>query len=327
MTLRLYESDFKELLIEKDFPNQLISKEKELIQEKITKLDNFLGKGYYKEIYFDGIHIGFGDAKFKNQLLLGFETNFETIEMHFSLKGSNSVKANEFSEKVKFQSNYHNIIYANGLHGEILWESEDFQLCEINISPTFFKKFLPQENQLFDEFRKKIDQKNTGLMSHQHYHMNHQMHEIIYSIMNCKRKGIYKKMFLEAKVLELLLLQFEQFTYNQKITKSLKKKDVDKMYAVKDFLMENLDSTNSLIDLAHLVGTNEFSLKKGFKEIFGKSVFSFWNDLKMEQAKKMLLEEDLTIFEISEQVGYKNQRHFSTAFKKKYGILPSQLKK
>ncbi|WP_185287953.1 AraC family transcriptional regulator [Chryseobacterium lactis] len=92
-------------------------------------------------------------------------------------------------------------------------------------------------------------------------------------------------------------------------------------------MVNNLNQNCSLIDLAHQVDTNEFTLKKGFKELFGTTVFNFWSDTKMEQAKKMLLEGDLNINEISELVGYKNPRHFSTAFKRKYHVIPSQLKK
>ncbi|WP_234859251.1 helix-turn-helix domain-containing protein [Aquimarina aquimarini] len=41
----------------------------------------------------------------------------------------------------------------------------------------------------------------------------------------------------------------------------------------------------------------------------------------------MLIEEELTIAEISYAVGYKNPQHFTAAFKRKFGYLPSNLKK
>jgi AraC-like DNA-binding protein len=152
-------------------------------------------------------------------------------------------------------------------------------------------------------------------------------HQLITEIIQCNRKGMFKKMFLEAKVIELLLLQFEQLGEAQSTGSSLKRSDIDKIYAVREHIISNLDSTCSLINLALQVGTNEFTLKKGFKEIFGTTVFGFWNDVKMEQAKLMLTEQRMNVGEVSCHVGYKNQRHFSAAFKRKYGILPSELKK
>ena len=46
----------------------------------------------------------------------------------------------------------------------------------------------------------------------------------------------------------------------------------------------------------------------------------------MERAQAMLVEEGMTVAEVSERVGYKNPQHFSTAFKRKYGYPPKALK-
>src|SRR6218665_1943772 len=133
-------------------------------------------------------------------------------------------------------------------------------------------------------------------------------------IMSCNRKGLFKRMFLEAKVIELLMLQLEQLSEQLPLNTSLKKSDIEKIYAVKELLSGTVDENYSLIELAHKVGTNEFTLKKGFRELFGTTVFGFWNDIKMNQAKTMLLEADKSIYEVADLIGYKNPRHFSTAF-------------
>ena len=95
---------------------------------------------------------------------------------------------------------------------------------------------------------------------------------------------------------------------------------------MRDYLLSHLDTTCSLTDLAHRVGTNEFALKKGFRALFGTTVFGFWHDVKMEQARRLLIEEDRSISEVSDMVGYQNPRHFSSAFRKKFGVLPSRVR-
>ena len=50
-------------------------------------------------------------------------------------------------------------------------------------------------------------------------------------------------------------------------------------------------------------------------------------DSKMEEAKNMLLNLNLPVKEVSDMVGYKNPQHFSTAFKRKFGVSPSVLLK
>jgi AraC-like DNA-binding protein len=213
------------------------------------------------------------------------------------------------------------------MRGEMRWESKDIEICEINFSPAFFRRFLPEDSTLFMQFQQAMEKGEAGMLQPYNNRISHPMYQLIHEIMQCNRKGIFKKMFLEAKVIELLLLQFEQLSDAKPYHTSLKKNDIDKIYAVREYLQNNLNNPCSLINLAHHVGTNEFTLKRGFKELFGTTVFGFWNDIKMAQAKQMLTEQQMTVGEVSFQVGYKDQRHFSAAFKRKYGILPSQLKK
>ncbi len=325
MNLRLYDNERGITIIEKEYQDWF-EPVHECITEKTTHIEHYLGNGIYKEIYFDGIHIGFGNTFLRNNIQLDFESDFETIEMHFALNGKSTVSTNTLDKSISFVPHQHNIIYANGICGKMQWESEYFQLCEINLAPDFFNRFLPKDSHIFDTFRNIIENGKSGLLAKNHHPISHKMYQIVDEIMNCHRQGIFKRMFLEAKVIELLLLQLEQFSADSAFNLSIKKSDIEKIYGVREFILRNLDSSHSLIDLAHKVGTNEFVLKKGFKELFGTTVFSFWNDAKMEQAKQLLLEHDMTVGEVSEQIGYKSQRHFSTAFKRKYGVVPSQYK-
>lgn len=325
MTLRLHQKDMPEMVLERIYPlNYAVADH--TVKECITQLDYPIGKATYKEIYFDGVHIGYGDAVLSDKVLLGFETDVESVEMHFAILGKTTAVTNDFGKAISFEASQHNIIYANSLRGNMIWEPKVFKICEVNLAPGFFKKYLPDDHAIFENFRKAIDQGKSELISAQHRGISYQMYQIIEDIMNCGRKGIFKRMFLEAKVIELLMLQLEQLTEQFPAQTSLKKTDVEKIYAVKELLSHTISENYSLIELAHKVGTNEFTLKKGFRELFGTTVFGFWNDIKMNQAKTMLLEADKSIYEVADVIGYKNPRHFSTAFKRKFGILPSQVK-
>lgn len=326
MGLRLYDMDSASLLLEKNYPQTFFSIDGG-IQECVTHLGTSFGEGYYKEIFFDGIHIGYGHANLYERILFRFESDFETVEMHFALKGKSQATGEMLPSTVHFDTYQHNILYGNAICGQMQWESNEFQLCEINLSPNFFKKFLPENSILFNDFRNIIEKGKSGLLTDVNRRITHEMYAIIDSIVNCERKGIFKKIYLEAKIMELLLLQLEQLSENTTLNTSLKKSDIDKIYAVREFLLHNIDSNNTLVNLAHLVGTNEFTLKKGFKELFGTTVFGFWNDTKMEHAKKLILDKNMTIGEVSDAIGYKNQRHFSDAFRRKFGFPPSKLKK
>ncbi|UUZ96246.1 helix-turn-helix transcriptional regulator [Paenibacillus sp. P25] len=64
-----------------------------------------------------------------------------------------------------------------------------------------------------------------------------------------------------------------------------------------------------------------------FKEEYGMKFVDFLMNLRMDQAKKLLLESDLSIQEISEKVGYTHSISFGRTFKKVVGVTPGDYRK
>ncbi|MEM6830654.1 MAG: AraC family transcriptional regulator [Bacteroidota bacterium] len=326
MKTRIYGSELEELAIEVDYPNAF-RPDQALFLERDYKADNLMMDGAYKEIFFEGVHIGYGDFSLSKPTLVYFDTDMETIEMHFALQGRARTHSGNFSKEVNFNANQHNLIYANAFKGAIEWCSEkDMKVFEINLKPSFFEKYLP-EGGLFDLFRKCIEKKEGAVLAPHNYPITPHMMTLIHQILHCNRTGHFKRMFLESRVIELLLLQLEQISnHNCDVFCAANKQHEEKIYAVREILSQQLTGDMTLHSLAQQVGTNEFTLKKGFKELFGTSVFGYWNQLKMQEARTLLVEGMMNVAEVSSRVGYKNPQHFSTAFKKHYGYSPSELR-
>ncbi|WP_306352722.1 helix-turn-helix transcriptional regulator [Flavobacterium sp. '19STA2R22 D10 B1'] len=248
--------------------------------------------------------------------------------MHFVLSGNTKMINTAGNETLTFEKFQHNLVYTNGVKNNWEWESnDDLKLFEVYIKIDFFKKYICENESYLKPFTSAVKNKTNAVLAKENLTITPEMYTTIENIVNCNRKGAYKKMFFEAQIIQLLLLQLEQVCCNNCAIKcSLKKSDINKMHQVKEIMLSNLNSPHTLLELAHQVGTNEFTLKKGFKTIFGNTVFGYLNDAKMAKAQKMLIEQGLSVTQVAEQVGYKNATHFTTAFKKKYGILPSTLK-
>lgn len=155
-----------------------------------------------------------------------------------------------------------------------------------------------------------------------------QMSQAIRDIMlNIDRRGNHH-IYFEAKALELLFLELEQIAAlaSQPASSFLKMHDLERINQAKTIVEGNLLNPCSLIELAHKVGLNDFKLKKGFKEVVGTTVFGYLYDLRMDKAKR-LLKNGKPVREVAFEVGYKNAHHFTTAFKKKFGYLPSKINK
>lgn len=92
------------------------------------------------------------------------------------------------------------------------------------------------------------------------------------------------------------------------------------MHEVQEIILSRYWDMPSLHDLAKMVGTNECTLKKAFKLVFGTTVFQYLFDYRMGLAVRYLLDSNLPIAEIGLRLGYDYQSHFCTAFKRKYGM-------
>jgi AraC family transcriptional activator of pyochelin receptor len=79
----------------------------------------------------------------------------------------------------------------------------------------------------------------------------------------------------------------------------------------------------SLMELARQVGLNDFKLKMGFRRVFGKTVFGYLHELRMERSRLLLEEGKMNVKEVSYAVGYMDSGRFSDAFKKQFGVRPS----
>ncbi|WPQ60113.1 AraC family transcriptional regulator [Chitinophaga sancti] len=325
MQFSINAGDLSEMVLESNFPENYFDINT-TISSRTTKISQSFGEGVFEEIFFEGMHIAYGDMRFKQHTKLFFESNYETVEMHFDLCGTTFTDISG-GQTYTFSDNRHNLIYVPGVKGQIQFAKENVRMLEINLMPALFKKYMEDE-EAFEQFMKMVRNQSPALLGKHNLPIPPTMMHIIKGILDCPKMGMFKRMYLEAKVIELLLMQLEQFsTHDCKDFCSLKKADIDKMHHAKEIILKQLYNPCSLIDLARQIGTNEFTLKKGFKEVFGTTVFGMVSDIRMEEAKALLLSGEKNVTEISELIGYKHPAHFNTAFKKKFGITPGKFLK
>lgn len=101
--------------------------------------------------------------------------------------------------------------------------------------------------------------------------------------------------------------------------------DRDKIIKAREVLIQHIGEPITIRELSRKVAINECYLKKGFKELFGTTIFEFYQSQRMEHAKFLLYEKGLSVTEVSMLLGYSSISHFSTAFKKHTGLKPCEL--
>ena len=79
--------------------------------------------------------------------------------------------------------------------------------------------------------------------------------------------------------------------------------------------------------LAEDVGISRAQLHRKMKEITGISTGEFIRNLRLEQAARLLREQKINVTQVAYAVGFNNQTHFSTVFRKRYGMSPTEYAK
>lgn len=149
---------------------------------------------------------------------------------------------------------------------------------------------------------------------------------VIGDILNSAHLPYIKRLLLEAKILALITeLHTAPKPYNETAL-TFTNADKARLAEAKKLVEQNIRTPYSLIELSRKTGLNDFKLKKGFKALFGDTVFGYLGELRMDLACK-LLKDGRSVGEVAETVGYKNAHHFTAAFKKRFDRLPSKLDK
>ncbi|MDF5709471.1 MAG: AraC family transcriptional regulator [Nostoc sp. S4] len=153
------------------------------------------------------------------------------------------------------------------------------------------------------------------------------MQLLLKQILQCPYRETLRLMYLEAKVLELLVLQIAQWGENHEVLQRslhFRPDEIECLHHAKAILNKTLDNPPSLLNLAKEIGLNDFKLKRGFQEVFGTTVLGYVQSLRLEQAKQLLRGTNLTVAEIASQVGYESPSHFGYLFKRQFGMTPRE---
>lgn len=92
-----------------------------------------------------------------------------------------------------------------------------------------------------------------------------------------------------------------------------------------DFMNRNYMYEFTLEEMAHYTGRSLATFKRDFKKISDLTPGKWLIRKRLEVAYARLKEEGTRIVDVSAEVGFKNPSHFSTAFKKQYGISPTSV--
>lgn len=145
-------------------------------------------------------------------------------------------------------------------------------------------------------------------------------------LFNNKIQGPAQSVFEKAKAYEILALYLnkEEGTDVEHCPFLNDEKNVERIRLAKKILIQKMSSPPTLKELAREIGLNEYKLKEGFKNIYGKTVFQYLNDFRLDVARQQLDTESVKVNDVAYHIGYTNPSHFIAAFRKKFGVTPKK---
>lgn len=96
---------------------------------------------------------------------------------------------------------------------------------------------------------------------------------------------------------------------------------------IREAMEEHLAYELSITALATTFRISRSKLFQEFKKIFGKSPFEVMDEIRMQNARKLLKSTDMSIKEIALSSGYRDPLYFTKRFRNKYGLTPSEFRK
>ncbi len=142
-----------------------------------------------------------------------------------------------------------------------------------------------------------------------------QMQEVAAKIVEANVPEQLHDFYFKLKAEELIYCLFVELLKRQDTaSQSLNIADVKTMYLIKDTILSNMDIPPKLNELVKFSGMSESKLKRLFKQIFGNSIYNYYQSFRMKEAAYLIKEQKLSVSEVGYRLGFSNLSHFSRLF-------------
>jgi AraC family transcriptional regulator, transcriptional activator of the genes for pyochelin and ferripyochelin receptors len=140
--------------------------------------------------------------------------------------------------------------------------------------------------------------------------------------------GALALVFTEALTLELLCSAVESFcAVPDSPAEQYSERELRCLHAARSILMRQFAPAPTIAKLARSVGMAESTLAKGFKCVFGQTLFDFSLNCRMQHAMSMICDQRCSVAKASEAVGYAHPTSFTTAFRRHFGMRPMDVRR
>ena len=131
--------------------------------------------------------------------------------------------------------------------------------------------------------------------------------------------------YFKIKTEELIYLVFSKLLKREnKPQQVINNADAEKLFTVRTTILADLSEPPKLNTLAAFAGMSETKLKVLFKQVFGDTIYNYFQKARMEEAAFLLKQSGQSVAEVGYKLGFTNLSHFSRLFRKHYNLTPKK---
>jgi len=243
------------------------------------------------------------------------------------------------SKKINKTLQYHELIFITGGKGHIIFQHKKYEvkdgvllyLCpnirySVNIDVEdplcFFVVHFSYVNVAFNDDKWVVTERTNTLPldSVQVLRDYYQVNNIFKKLVEDWTLKLPGYEFITKTVLQQLLIEI----YKNKIRNSPNYSTSLKVEKIIEYMRRNINNRLILKDLSELVQLSSSYLSRVFKETTGYSIIEFFNKIKVDKAKELIIEGNNKVNEVAHILGFTDEFYFSRIFKKIEGISPSE---
>ncbi|MEO1081321.1 MAG: AraC family transcriptional regulator [Pseudomonadota bacterium] len=198
-----------------------------------------------------------------------------------------------------------------------------FQTVALRFAPAALQDLLPQHGSDTHSLREMARFASERVVFDRLAQLDHGTCQYLEAMFATPYTGSARTLFLESCALGLLANQLDKVMQREQpaaadVSATLKQR----LATARDYLDAHFTDPPTIRALARIAGTNEFSLKRGFRVVFGITIFGYVRQRRMEVAMEQL-RAGQSVSDTAQTAGYACPRSFALAFRRHFGALPS----
>lgn len=274
--------------------------------------------------HLDGIRILHTRHHYHGHYLLSKENADDVVNLSFNLRGACHIR--HLGKRYPVVPLQHNMIYSPGTSNTFSNDELETETLTIQFSPRTFLALTGSPGGMLGEFSAHVAGGRASVLARDSLVIDAALHGTLHDILYPPFTGRMKRIYLLSKSMEILVMQSDAFTrrVRQQAGTTRVHEDLERVRYAGQYLLQRISDPPNLTELARAAGLNEYKLKRGFRQVFGHTVFGYLASQRLVRGRQMLLDTDLTVAEIAFELGYCSPQHFNNAFKKQFGAPPAQ---